>query len=124
VNALSEICFGEIIALVHQQEPVRLRGSGPVALVGWLLRPPLSAIDRARQTRDKCGQPSCSPRCIGRAPRGFAASLDAVLRNSAVIEAGFDLNLTPAATLGLSYTGQLASGAHDHGFKANLAVRF
>ncbi|MEP9372815.1 autotransporter domain-containing protein [Mesorhizobium sp. KR1-2] len=45
-------------------------------------------------------------------------------RNSAVIEAGLDLELTPDATFGLSYIGQFASGARDHGFKANLAVRF
>ncbi|WP_167518119.1 autotransporter domain-containing protein [Brucella pseudintermedia] len=47
-----------------------------------------------------------------------------VARDSAVIEAGLDFNISPEATLGLSYTGQIASGAQDHGFKANLAVRF
>ncbi|MEO4001759.1 autotransporter domain-containing protein [Mesorhizobium sp. CAU 1732] len=47
-----------------------------------------------------------------------------IARNSAVIETGLDLNLTPDATLGLSYTGQLAGGASDHGFKATLAVNF
>jgi len=47
-----------------------------------------------------------------------------IARNSAVIEAGLDLNLTPEATFGLSYTGQLAADAYDQGFKANLNVRF
>ncbi|WP_274423229.1 autotransporter domain-containing protein [Chelativorans sp. YIM 93263] len=47
-----------------------------------------------------------------------------IARNSAVIEAGLDLNLTPEATFGFSYQGQIASDAYDHGFKANLAVRF
>jgi outer membrane autotransporter protein len=47
-----------------------------------------------------------------------------IARDSAVLEAGLDLNLSPNATLGLAYTGQLASGAEDHGFKANLTVRF
>ncbi|WP_268968722.1 autotransporter outer membrane beta-barrel domain-containing protein [Tritonibacter mobilis] len=47
-----------------------------------------------------------------------------IARNSAVIEAGLDLDLTSDATLGLSYTGQIAAGAQDHGFKANLNVRF
>jgi fibronectin-binding autotransporter adhesin len=47
-----------------------------------------------------------------------------ISRNAAVIEAGLDLNLTPQATFGLSYTGQLATKAQDHGFKANLTVRF
>ncbi|MBK3746183.1 autotransporter domain-containing protein, partial [Paraburkholderia aspalathi] len=44
--------------------------------------------------------------------------------DSAILEAGFDLNLTEAATLGISYSGQLASRAHDHGFKAILTVKF
>lgn len=44
--------------------------------------------------------------------------------DSAVIEASLDLSLTSEATLGLSYQGQLASGAYDHGFKANFGVRF
>ncbi|WMT92484.1 autotransporter domain-containing protein [Pelagibacterium sp. H642] len=44
--------------------------------------------------------------------------------DAAVIEAGLDLNLTPDATFGLSYQGQIASDAQDHGFKADLSVRF
>ncbi|WP_170990116.1 autotransporter domain-containing protein [Aquamicrobium sp. LC103] len=57
---------------------------------------------------------------------GDAFTIDGgpIARNSAVIEAGLDLDLTPDATFGLSYQGQLASGAHDHGFRANLAIRF
>lgn len=47
-----------------------------------------------------------------------------IARNSAVIEAAFDLNMTPEVSFGLSYTGQLSSGAYDHGFKANLGVKF
>ncbi|QDY71398.1 autotransporter domain-containing protein [Qingshengfaniella alkalisoli] len=47
-----------------------------------------------------------------------------IARNSAVIEAGLDLSLTPEATFGLSYQGQIASDAHDHGVKANLSIRF
>src|SRR5690606_11507332 len=47
-----------------------------------------------------------------------------IARNSAVIEAGLDLNFTPDATFGLSYTGQIASEAEDHGIKADLNVRF
>jgi len=47
-----------------------------------------------------------------------------IARNSAVIEAGLDLNLTPDAAFGVSYQGQLGSDAQDHGFKANLSARF
>jgi uncharacterized protein with beta-barrel porin domain len=34
------------------------------------------------------------------------------------------LGSAPAATLGLSYAGQVASGAPDNGFKVDLSVRF
>lgn len=47
-----------------------------------------------------------------------------IARNSAVVEAGLDIRFTPNASLGLTYAGQLASSARDHGVKANLAVRF
>jgi fibronectin-binding autotransporter adhesin len=32
--------------------------------------------------------------------------------------------ISKSATLGLSYTGQIASSAQQHGFKAHLNVRF
>ncbi|MGH6763603.1 MAG: autotransporter outer membrane beta-barrel domain-containing protein [Phyllobacterium sp.] len=47
-----------------------------------------------------------------------------IARDSALIEAGLDMAITPAATLGLAYNGQIASDARQHGFKANLGVRF
>ena len=47
-----------------------------------------------------------------------------IARNALQIEAGFDLAVAPKATLGLTYTGQLANGARDHGAKATLAAKF
>ncbi|SFO63893.1 outer membrane autotransporter barrel domain-containing protein, partial [Mesorhizobium sp. NFR06] len=47
-----------------------------------------------------------------------------VARDSAVIEAGFDLNMSANATLGLSYAGQFGAHAADNGAKANLSVKF
>lgn len=47
-----------------------------------------------------------------------------IAKDSAVVEAGVDLRLTSSATFGLSYTGQLAGSAQDHGIRANLAIRF
>lgn len=47
-----------------------------------------------------------------------------VARDAVVVEAGVDFDLSPAATLGLSYTGQLGGGAVDQSVKADLAVRF
>lgn len=64
------------------------------------------------------------------ARHGFSAGDDftvagvPIAKNSAVIEAGVDLKLAPGATFGLSYTGQLAGSAHDHGVRADLAIRF
>ncbi|WP_343315141.1 autotransporter domain-containing protein [Brucella sp. BE17] len=43
---------------------------------------------------------------------------------SAIIEAGLDLNLTPNATFGFSYAGQFAGSTRDHGVKANFNMRF
>ncbi|WP_281280381.1 autotransporter outer membrane beta-barrel domain-containing protein [Pelagibacterium montanilacus] len=47
-----------------------------------------------------------------------------IARDSAVLEAGLELDFTPDASLGVSYQGQLAPDAQDHGFKANLAIKF
>ena len=47
-----------------------------------------------------------------------------IAKNSAIVEAGVDLSLTPNATFGFSYAGQLARSSRDHGVKANLAIRF
>ncbi|WP_287222903.1 autotransporter domain-containing protein [Mesorhizobium sp.] len=47
-----------------------------------------------------------------------------VARDSAVIEAGFDLQVSANATFGLSYAGQFGAHAANNGAKANLNVRF
>ena len=47
-----------------------------------------------------------------------------IAKDAALIEAGLDLNLTPAATLGVSYQGQFGSGVQQNGFSARLAVKF
>ncbi|CAN7598994.1 autotransporter domain-containing protein [Phyllobacterium sp. LjRoot231] len=47
-----------------------------------------------------------------------------IARDAALLEAGLNVDLTPATTFGLSYQGQIASEVQDHGFKANLTVRF
>lgn len=45
-------------------------------------------------------------------------------RNSALIEAGLDINLSPAARLGVSYNGEIASNVEDHGISGRLNWRF
>jgi len=47
-----------------------------------------------------------------------------IARDAALVEAGLDVAIGRGATLGVSYTGQLAEDAQDHAFKGVLAVRF
>ncbi|AVG43664.1 autotransporter outer membrane beta-barrel domain-containing protein [Achromobacter insolitus] len=47
-----------------------------------------------------------------------------IAKDSAVIEAGVDVQITSRATFGLSYQGQLASSTQDHGVRAGLNIRF
>lgn len=47
-----------------------------------------------------------------------------IAEDAAVVEAGFNFGLPTGATLGLSYTGQLAEDASDHGVKADLSLSF
>ncbi len=47
-----------------------------------------------------------------------------VARDAATLEAGLDFAMTPRATLGLSYRGQLGTKTRDHGVRADLNVRF
>ncbi|MGH6862646.1 MAG: autotransporter domain-containing protein, partial [Phyllobacterium sp.] len=47
-----------------------------------------------------------------------------IAKDGAIIEAGLDLSMTEAATLGLSYQGQFGSGVQQNGFNAKLAVKF
>lgn len=47
-----------------------------------------------------------------------------IAQDAAVVEAGLDVAFSPKATLGLQYSGQLASRAQDHAFSANLNIKF
>lgn len=47
-----------------------------------------------------------------------------IAKDSAVIEAGLDVQITRQASFGLSYQGQIASSAQDHGVTASLNIRF
>jgi outer membrane autotransporter protein len=47
-----------------------------------------------------------------------------VARDVAVIEAGLEASVGPAVSLGVRYSGQIASGATDHGVKADMVWRF
>lgn len=47
-----------------------------------------------------------------------------IARDALLVEAGLDVAISAKANLGLSYTGQIANSARDHGVKASLAVKF
>ena len=55
---------------------------------------------------------------------GFDITGAPIARDAAILGAGIDFDVAPKAKLGISYTGQLASGASDHGIDAKLAVSF
>lgn len=67
-----------------------------------------------------------TPTTRHRFPSGDAFTIAGVpiAKDSAVLEAGVDLSLTPNTTFGLSYASQLAGSAQDHEVRANLAIRF
>lgn len=54
----------------------------------------------------------------------FTVAGTPIARNAAVIEAGLDFDISPAATLGVSYSGQLGSGSSEHGGRIGLDVKF
>jgi outer membrane autotransporter protein len=47
-----------------------------------------------------------------------------IARDAAVLEAGFDVALSPDATFGIAYSGEIGNDAEDHGLNATLAVDF
>lgn len=47
-----------------------------------------------------------------------------IARNSAVVETGLALQLTPLASVGVAYQGQLGSEAREHGLNARVNIRF
>ncbi len=54
----------------------------------------------------------------------FSVAGAPIARDSALVEASVDFAVTPAATLSISYQGQIASTARDHGVRADLAIEF
>lgn len=54
----------------------------------------------------------------------FAVAGVPLSRDAVSIEAGFDVDLSDAATLGIAYQGEFAGGALQTGLKAGLSVKF
>ena len=47
-----------------------------------------------------------------------------IAEDAAVVEAGLDVSLSEAATLGMAFQGQFGGGVNQNGFNATLSVRF
>jgi outer membrane autotransporter protein len=47
-----------------------------------------------------------------------------IARDSALVQAGLDFAVTPAATLSIAYDGQFASDADEHGIKGRASWKF
>jgi uncharacterized protein with beta-barrel porin domain len=45
-------------------------------------------------------------------------------RDAALLSAGVDLRMTPQATLGIAYLGELAGNAQDHSVKGTFSWKF
>ena len=55
---------------------------------------------------------------------GFVVTGVPLAENSLLVEAGLDLNLSPTATLGVSYSGQIASDLIDNAVKGRFTWLF
>jgi outer membrane autotransporter protein len=55
---------------------------------------------------------------------GFTVSGVPIAEDAFVTEAGVDVLLSDAVILGVSYAGQIASDAQEHGAKATATVNF
>jgi outer membrane autotransporter protein len=69
------------------------------------------------------GVPSAVLAFRGTGARFVSAGLP-IDRDALVAEAGLSVLLSPAASLGLSYTGQIGARAQDHAAKGAFTVRF
>jgi uncharacterized protein with beta-barrel porin domain len=47
-----------------------------------------------------------------------------IAKNAAVVEAGLDGHISDAETLGVTYSGELSSGAQDHAIKVSYIRRY
>ncbi len=58
------------------------------------------------------------------AGNAFTVAGAPLAKNAALVDVGLDVAFSPATSLSLSYDGQLAGSARQHGVQANLNIRF
>ncbi|SFU87787.1 outer membrane autotransporter barrel domain-containing protein [Methylobacterium sp. 174MFSha1.1] len=61
---------------------------------------------------------------FGAGQTGFLVAGVPINRDAVVAQAGIDWAFSPAASLGVSYTGQAGERAQDHAVKGNFTYRF
>ncbi|WP_318269511.1 autotransporter outer membrane beta-barrel domain-containing protein [Salinisphaera orenii] len=54
----------------------------------------------------------------------FSVSGTPIAQDTALVETGLDINLTDTAALGVTYRGQIASEAEEHGLTARFKFKF
>lgn len=67
--------------------------------------------------------PAATAGFVGTA-NSFTSFGTSIARDTALIETGFDVQLSPATMLGLTYQGQFGSGLTQNSVNANLSVKF
>ena len=65
-----------------------------------------------------------APLAFGSGGTSFVVAGVPIARDAATVAMGLDGRLARNATLGVGYTGQVASGSQDHGVSANYVQRF
>jgi subtilase-type serine protease len=55
---------------------------------------------------------------------GFSANGVPLADDTVAVEAGLDLRIAPAVTIGLGYSGQFGRGLSDSGVQARVGIRF
>lgn len=68
------------------------------------------------------GVPTSTLALAGGSP--FTVAGIPIARDALVLDAGVAAAIAPNSRLGVSYSGQIASGASSHSFRADLGVRF
>lgn len=79
-----------------------------------------SLLDR----RDSRGQRHRAEAIVGCIGNDFAVVGTPLDRDTAIIAAGLDFQVTEVATTGIGYAGQFGENAQDQGLNADLRVRF
>jgi outer membrane autotransporter protein len=54
----------------------------------------------------------------------FTVAGPPIARDALALEAGLDISVSPTASFGLAYSGEVASNAQDHGLKASFSAKF